>query len=106
MITINAYKFAENEKEATDSLFHENGTASGYAKRYKRKIMFYDIQKNPVGVLNTQGVIGSARKLDNGKIWYSYGDPFFTVGLTYEQKHAIKYDLMVRKDTTGFVFKK
>lgn len=75
MIEINGHKFAEKEKEFSDSLFSLR-TCSGYAKVTKRSIVFYNLQKKPIGFANTHGVIGRAREVEEG-IWYSYGEPPF-----------------------------
>lgn len=44
MIMINNKKFAKNEKEFTDTLFQKDGTAFGYYKQYKNRIIFSDMQ--------------------------------------------------------------
>lgn len=75
MIEINGHKFAEKEKEFSDSLFSPR-TCSGYAKVTKRSVVFYNLQKKPIGFVNADGVIGRAREVEDG-IWYSYGKPFF-----------------------------
>jgi hypothetical protein len=51
MIVLNNEKFAENEKEFTDSLFVSGGTCVGYAKGLKRQIKLYDAQKNLIGIM-------------------------------------------------------
>ena len=81
MITINGYKFAENEEEFTSSLFTESeGTCFGYAKRYKRHIHLYNMQKELVGSFVGWGICKAreleASELPKGKkhgYWYSYG---------------------------------
>jgi len=73
MIIINNAKFAKNETEFIDSLFKGGGTCVGYYKRYKKSLVLFDHNKQRIGVINRYGVLCKARKLDNGKYWYSYG---------------------------------
>jgi hypothetical protein len=74
MITINNKKFAENENEFIESLFTSQ-TCVGYARINKKSISILNIQKEKVGVITSNKVLGTAKKLDNGKYWYSYGIP-------------------------------
>jgi len=74
MIVYNGLKFAESEKEFTDSLFSKK-TCSGYAKRFKRKIMFYNIRMSPIACINKYGCLSGANEQEvDGKkvVWYSY----------------------------------
>ena len=117
MIIINGYKFAETESEITDSLFQSGGTISGIAKRTKRKIMFYDMQNQPIAFVNQYGVVGSARFLNQRelslikgdskeKIWYSYDTPFFAVGLPIQKIWEIPESLSISNEyKKGFAFK-
>ena len=73
MITLNGKKFAETEKEFTESLF-TNQTCSGYARRNMQSVTIMDMQKNKIGVINSHGVLCAATKLDNGRYWYSHAD--------------------------------
>jgi hypothetical protein len=70
MIILNTVKFAESEKEFTESIFHRK-TCSGYAKRLKRQIKLFDHNHNLIGVINKYGVLCCARKTDNNKYIYS-----------------------------------
>lgn len=72
MITLNGKKFAKNDEEFTNSLFERGGTCVGFYRVNKRSISLLDTNKNKIGVINRHGVLGSARKLDIGKYWYSY----------------------------------
>ena len=74
MIKLNSKKFAESEKEFTNSLFEKDGTCVGYAKRLKRKIKLMDHNKELIGVIAKNNVLGLATKQKDGKYWYSYGD--------------------------------
>lgn len=105
MIVFNGYKFAETEKEVIDSLFQGGGTLSGKAKRTKRSIKFYDMQGNIFAVINQELVTGSARKLDNGKIWYSYMTPYFADNLSMSDKDKEAEKLAVGRDCKGYFFK-
>lgn len=51
MITVNGKQYAANDSEFTDTLFTSGGTASGYYKQYKHRIIFMDMQKNPIAAL-------------------------------------------------------
>ncbi len=72
MITLNNKKFAENEKEFTDSLFEGGGTCVGYARINKKTISILNIQKEKIGVITIHKVLLSATKLDSKKWWYSF----------------------------------
>ena len=76
MIIVNGHKFAENEKEFQDSLFTEK-TCYGYAKIRKRSIDFYDMRKTIIGCFNCHAVFCSGTPLENGKAWWTYGNPPF-----------------------------
>lgn len=74
MITLNGKRFALNDAELTASLFDKAGTCVGYYKRSKGSVILMDMQKERIGVINSQGVMGCATKLENGRYWYSYGE--------------------------------
>jgi len=73
MLTLNGKRFAENENEFIDSLFHAGGTCVGYARKNKLSIVLLDHNKARVGVINRHGVLCRADKRD-GAYWYCYGD--------------------------------
>jgi hypothetical protein len=105
MITINGYKFAEKESEIVDSLFKSGGTVSGRAKRYKRRIIFYAMQGKPFAFVNQENVTGNATTLENGKIWYGYGTPYFLKGVNNADSHAMTEALAIDRDIKGLIFK-
>lgn len=72
MITLNNKKFAKNDEEFIDSLTSIN-TCVGYYKRFKNCIVLYNMQKNKIGVINKNGVLCKATKLETGHYWYNYG---------------------------------
>ena len=74
MIVINGIKIAENNKEAINSLFQPGGTATLFAKRQKRHIILSHANGDPFGVV-VNNVIGTATKMEDSKVWYSYGWP-------------------------------
>lgn len=88
MIVLNNIKFAESEKEMIDSIFHKNGSCSGYAKRLKHKINLFDLQKNLIAVINQHGVLLKAKEIEGGKYWYSYAD----IPLLGEYDQALQFD--------------
>lgn len=51
MIILAGLKFAENNNEFLESLFHTDSTCYGYAKRLKRQVNLYDMQHNIIGVV-------------------------------------------------------
>lgn len=73
MIEINGKKFALTEAEFTDSLFSDK-TCVGFYRPNKRSITLMDQNKNKVGILNHEGILLNARKLDTGKYWYTLAD--------------------------------
>jgi hypothetical protein len=77
MKTLNGLKFAKNDKEFTASLFDKTGTAFGYYKVLKGCVHLMNMQGDIFAavVKNKSGFCGivSARKLDNGKVFYQYG---------------------------------
>ena len=51
MIEVNGVKFAKTESEFVDSLFNIGGTATGFYKRYKNRIIFSDKDHKPMAAL-------------------------------------------------------
>jgi hypothetical protein len=74
MITIHGKKFAKNNTEAVESLFDSTGTVSGYCKVSKRKILFMNLQMEPIAFINQHGVLGNAFVF-NETIRYQAGMP-------------------------------
>jgi len=76
MIKINGKQFAESESEFIDSLFTKGGTCTGYAKRMKRGIRFFNMQHELfafcVNNKHNEQFFVSARNLDT-KIRYMFG---------------------------------
>jgi hypothetical protein len=105
MLMINGIKIAESNKEAIASPFKSGGTATIFAKRTKRKVMLHLANGEPFGVV-TNGVIGSVHRLENGKLWYSYGWPD---RLGQEPDYAAALDmaraLEIGRDSKGPIYK-
>ena len=74
MISLNGKLFAANDDEMINCLFIGGGTCSGYYKRNAKSVTLMSMQKEKIGVINANGVLCKATKLDNGKWWYSFGD--------------------------------
>lgn len=74
MLILNGKKFAENEKEFTDSLFSTGETCVGYVKPYKRQAILLDHQKNRIGAITCHRCLLCATKASDGKYWYSFAD--------------------------------
>ena len=74
MITLFGKKFAQNDKEAVESLFDSTGTICGFCKVSKRKILFMNLQKEPIAFINRHKVLGNAYT-HNGAIYYQAGMP-------------------------------
>jgi hypothetical protein len=74
MLTLNGKKFARNDSEFVESLFHPGGTCVGYYKATSRQIFLMDHQKERIGVINPSGVLGRATRREDGRYWYSYAD--------------------------------
>ena len=94
MITLNGKKFARNDDEFTSSLFKRGGTCVGFYKVNKRSITLLDMHKNKIGVINREGVLGTATKLDDGNWWYSYGTPSIIGEYDYRKKTNEVFDIM------------
>jgi hypothetical protein len=75
MLEFNGRRFAENEREVTDSLFDPRGTVSGMAKRHARRIDLFELNGSLVGAITRNGIVATAKRRDDGKTWYSYGWP-------------------------------
>ena len=75
MITLNGKKFAANNREFTESLFHPGGTCVGYYKVLKRAVVLMDMQRKRIGAVNWDGVLCSAVKQPDGRYWYCYRTP-------------------------------
>ena len=104
MIILNNKKFAENETEFTESLFNSGGTCAGYAKRLKRQIKLYNIQKELIGTINKYGVLCCATKIDGG-YWYSYAD-INIIGAwdSYQNQYETINSLAVTVNSNGYYF--
>jgi len=111
MIILNNKKFAENETEFTESLFNRSiglpwagGTCAGYAKRLKRRIKLYNIQKELIGTINKYGVLCCATKID-GSYWYSYAD-INIIGAwdSYLNQYETINSLAVTVNSNGYYF--
>jgi hypothetical protein len=74
MIFLLGKKFAQNEKEVVESLFDPTGTVDGFCKIHKRKILFMNLQKEPIAFVNQHKVLGNAF-VHNEKIYYQAGIP-------------------------------
>lgn len=75
MITLNGKKFARNDREFTSSLFSPGGTCVGYYRPSRRCVVLMDMHKRRIGIINADGCLAKATKLDNGRYWYSYATP-------------------------------
>lgn len=81
MLTINGKKYAKDDREFTDSLFHtEGGTCVGYYKVIATGVQFFDHQKNLFAFCVCrnkhtrpwQAFFVNASTID-GKNWYQHG---------------------------------
>jgi hypothetical protein len=104
MLIIKGHKFAETDTEFTDSLFTDK-TCSGYAKRLKRNIYLMNMQKQKTGFINTHGVIGSCREMENGKVWHSYANHEIIGELSFQEYDEILSAVSIGKDKKGYMFK-
>lgn len=75
MITLNGKKFAKNDSEFIDSLFHSGGTCVGYYKVMRRAVILMDHNKKRIGCVNWDGVLASATKGKDGRYRYCYRNP-------------------------------
>jgi hypothetical protein len=101
MLTIGTARFAETERELIDSLFQAAPTPVGKAKRYRNKIHLHRLNGELVGAVTSGGVIGKARKLENGQTWYSYGDCELLPAMTLSESRAAVEALAVARSWRG-----
>jgi|SRR5580692_5587674 hypothetical protein len=98
MLTIAGKKYAKNNTEMTESLFHTGGTCSGYYKVRKHGVLLMDLQSKPFAFIADQ-LSGqwfvTAGYADNGKLIFMQGLAEYTEkqlgidGYSYgEQKDA------------------
>ena len=82
MITINGTKWASNDSEFVDTLFDTKGTAEGFYKRLKNKIIFSDMQNKVIFALvkNNHGSFLVNCAKENKGYFYQYG-----LGSIYEK---------------------
>lgn len=112
MIEYNGRKFAESEREVTESLFHMGGTVTGKARRYSRKIEFYRLNGEHVASLNREGVLARVSLLPDGRKWYNYGTPELTGEIESLSEHreaverlAVRREFDLKRGATVFWFK-
>ena len=107
MIHLAGMKFAENENEFLESLFHAGGTCCGYAKRHKRRVDIYDMQHNIIGVVTHKLFLACAEKRPElgGKVWYSYGAPEIFKDKDRREMSRDMAALSVGHDHIGYYFK-
>lgn len=67
MLTLNSTQWAPHNTVAPDG-------AAGYYRPRKKRIDLLNLQKELVGVICANGVIGRATKQADGRYWYSYAD--------------------------------
>jgi len=72
MIILNGKKFAQNDKEFSESLFDPTGTCVGFYRRYKCSVVLFNPQRQRIGAINRHRVLCKATPSDGG-YRYSYG---------------------------------
>lgn len=70
MIELNGKRFAANDREFQESLFHSGGTCAGYYAVKRNRINIMDMQKVLRGVINRHGVLLAANRQADGRICY------------------------------------
>jgi len=105
MIIINGSKFAENESEFIDSLFQAPVTCKGYAKRLKRTIKIYNMQKELIGVVNAHNVLCCASKVENGFRYSLATIPEIGEFSGYMDRRDNLESLAVDRDSKGYIYK-
>lgn len=71
MIELNGKRFARDEAEMVESLFHAGGTCSGTYTRAGGEVRLFNPQGELIGVINRHGVLCCATRLDDGRIWFN-----------------------------------
>lgn len=104
MITLNGCSFAESTTEALSALI-AGSPAYGIAKRRKRQIDLFDSAHKPVAAIGANGVLARCTVLDDGRIWYSYGDPDGIGAHASPSKRQEEIEaLAVGRDKLGMIF--
>ena len=107
MVTLAGMKFAENNNEFLETLFHKGTTCCGFAKRLKRQVNIYDMQHNIIGVVTHKLFLACADKRPElgGKVWYSYGTPEIFKDKDEKELYRDMATLSIGRDHKGYYFK-
>lgn len=90
--------FVRTDKDVINSLFEDKQTASGTFKRFKRGVMFYDMQKNPLFYL-VCNKYGERFFVSCGK---HNGKTFYMHALTNTTEKLLGFDTMKYSDEAYF----
>lgn len=72
MIELNGKRFARDDSEMVESLFHPGGTCAGFYKRRADGVALLNLQRELVAVVNLHGVLCCATRLEDGRYWYNH----------------------------------
>lgn len=76
MLIFNGKKYAKNDAEFMESLFHRDSTCNGYYKRLKRGIQIFNMQRLLIAFVvsnDKQGHFTVSASIHDGKPVYMYG---------------------------------
>jgi hypothetical protein len=74
MIVLNGCRYL-SEDEVLNKDFKEPYNGTYQISRFKKVVYLYDLAGNRIGFINACGVLGRAKHIDNGRYWYSHGNP-------------------------------
>lgn len=76
MLAINSLKFVRTKKEFTESLFQPGGTAYGFYRPLKGRVLLMNMQGEIFAAIichdKFKGIVNAGR-LKNGSVFYQYG---------------------------------
>jgi len=91
MLTLNGKRFYNRKDEPAD--------ITGYTGSYSvntRTISLYDADGIKRGIINPFGILASARKLDDGRWWYSYMIPLMIGEYSNRQQYGAEMAAAVK----------
>jgi hypothetical protein len=75
-------------------LFFKQYIHGPFAKKRKNDVLLLNAEKQPIAFINRRGMFGAARKLPNGRLWFSYPpqaleEQFMLHAVRYSEKRDV-----------------